>query len=70
MGAPDTMKPFENIVTKSFTAEHYQAIQSAIKDLTALLLKGQSQTDREKIYEMLAGLTASLGIIVVSEAAV
>jgi hypothetical protein len=47
-------------VVSPLSADHYKAIESAIEDLTGLLLKGQSQTDREKIYVMLAGLTAAL----------
>ena len=53
-------------VSSPLSADHYHAIQSAIKDLTGLLLKGQSQTDREKIYSMLAGLTAALKIVAIS----
>lgn len=59
----------EKIVANPFSAEHYQAIQSAIKDLTGLLLKGQSQTDREKLYSMLAGLTGSLQYVMIDDGA-
>lgn len=47
----------------TLSPEHYQAIKAAISDLTGLLLKGQSQTDREKIYVMLAGLTGALQLV-------
>lgn len=58
-------------VASTLSADHYQAIQAAVKDLTGLLLKGQSQTDREKFYKMLAGLTASLqSVVVVTSSAV
>lgn len=59
----------DKVVVNSFSVEHYQAIQSAIKDLTGLLLKGQSQTDREKIYEMLAGLTGALQVVMLDDGA-
>ena len=50
-------------VASPLSGDHYEAIQAAVKDLTGLLLKGQSQTDREKIYNMLAGLTATLQVV-------
>jgi len=53
-------------IASPLSADHYQAIQAAIKDLTSLLLKGQSQTDREKIYNMLAGLTSALQSVFVA----
>jgi hypothetical protein len=55
-------------VSSPLSADHYHAIQSAYRDLTGLLLKGQSQTDREKIYVMLEGLTSALQSVVVTPA--
>jgi len=55
-----------NEVFSPLSADHYQAIQAAITDLTGLLLKGTSQVDRVKIYDMLGGLTMSLQSVGVS----